>query len=327
MAIPVGIAGIGHHIPEWVVDNHYFTQFVETSDEWIQQRTGIKERRWLAEGEAPSDLSVEAGRMALEQAGIAPGEVDLIVLGTISGDYLFPSCAGVVQDKLGCVNAAAFDLSAACSGFIYALNTGQQFIATGTYRTVLCIGGDALSRVVDIRDRNSCVLFGDGAGAVVLRPFDEVGQGRIDKMMMGADGSGWDFICRPDGGALNPVTPEILEEGTHLIRLRGRAVYRFAVDKMTEIMSWAGEGIDPEEVGLVIPHQVNQRILETAISKIGLTPEKLLINIDRVGNTSSGSVPILMSEAFQAGRFEKDKYLLLAAFGAGLTWAGARIQW
>ncbi len=327
MSLPVGIAGFGHYVPERVIKNEYFTRFVETSDEWIQQRTGIKERRWLTDEQKPSDMFAAAGKAAMNRAGVKPEEIDLIILGTVSGDMFLPATACIVQELLGCKNAAAFDISAACPGFLYALIIGQQFVASGQCKNVLCIGGEALSRIIDIHDRNSCVLFGDGAGACVLQPHDICQQGLIDDVYMGADGSGAEFIQRPRGGAAERMSSEILTEGSHLIRLMGREVYRFAVSKMSEIMAWATEGIDPDEIGLVIPHQVNRRILETATAKIGIAPEKVLINIEHYGNTSAASIPILMSEAEATSRFEKDKYLVLAAFGAGLVWAGARIKW
>ncbi len=327
MPIPVGIAGFGHHTPEWVVPNEYFTRFVETSDEWIRQRTGIVERRWIREDQKPSDLFYEAGKQAIERSNLKPEDIDLIILGTVSGDYLLPATACILQDRLGCSNAAAFDISAACPAFLYSLTIGKQFVASGMYKNILCIGGEALSRIIDRHDRNSCVLFGDGAGACVLQPHEVCGQGLIEDQFLGTDGAGWHYIQRPRGGAAEGMSSEILAEGTHLVRLKGREVYRFAVDKMAEIMEWATQDITQDEIGLVIPHQVNRRILETATEKLGIPPEKVLINIEHYGNTSAGSIPILMSEAEAAGRFEKDKYLVLAAFGAGLTWAGVRILW
>ena len=327
MSRPVGIAGFGHFVPKRVIPNEYFTRFVETSDEWIVQRTGIKERRWLEDGEKPSEMFAAAAIKAMDRSGVKPEEIDLIILGTVSGDMFLPATACIVQNLLGCVNASAFDISAACPGFLYSLIIGQQFITSGQCNNVLCIGGEALSRIIDIHDRNSCVIFGDGAGACVLQPHDICQQGLIDDVYMGADGSGWDFIHRPRGGAAERMTSEILTEGSHLIRLKGKEVYRFAVAKMEEIIAWASEGIDPDDICLVIPHQVNRRILETATAKIGIDPDKVLINIERYGNTSAASIPILMSEAQSDNRFIKGKYLILAAFGAGLVWAGARVKW
>lgn len=242
--IPVGIAGVGGYVPERVVDNQYFTRFVETSDEWIQQRTGIVERRWLRPDERPSDMFVAAGRKALERAGVAPSEVDLIVVATVSADYLCPSQACVVQERLGCVNAAAFDIAAACAGFVYGLSVGAQFVSTGAYRNVLVLAGEALSRISDIYDRNSMVLFGDGAGAALLQPHAQCRQGLIEAFQLGADGTGYHYIIRSKGGGREPMTPEILAEGTHLLRMKGREVYRFAVSQMESLITWAMEGQD-----------------------------------------------------------------------------------
>jgi len=323
----VGIASVGHSLPDQVLKNEFFTRFVETSDEWIQKRTGIKERRWIRDGEHPSDLFVNAGRMALERAGLEPGDIDLIILGTVSGDYLLPSTACIVQDRMGCRNAAAFDVLAACTGFLYALGIGHQFVSSGRYRNVLVMGGEALSRICDHYDRNSVVLFADGAGAAVLQPHDVCGQGLIEDFTLASDGTGWHYIYRPDGGGAVPMTPEILNEGTYLVRIKGREVYRFAVAKMTELMEWAMKGQDPADLGMVFPHQMNARILETAASKLSIPREKIFINIEKTGNTSAGSVPIGLSEAWAAGTLEKGKFLILAAFGAGLTWGAARVRW
>lgn len=326
--LPVGIAGLGYEVPARRVPNQWFTRYIETSDEWIIQRTGIRERRWLDDGEKPSDLFVAAGRRALEDAKLDPAEVDLIVMATVTGDFQgIPAAASLVQDRLGCKRAAAFDLGAGCAGFVYALSTGAQFIASGALRNVLVIGGEGLSRVCDIYDRNSVILFGDGAGAALLRPHAQCQQGLIEALTLGSDGSGADFISRPRGGSAEPLTPEILSEGTHYVRMKGREVYRFAVDRMTTLIAWALEGQDPEELAVVVPHQVNARILETATQKLGIPPEKVVINIDRYGNTSAASVPIALCEARERGLLEPGRLVVLAAFGAGLAWGGARIRW
>lgn len=326
--LPVGIAGLGYSVPDRVLDNEWFTQFIETSDEWVRQRTGIVERRWLDEGETTSDLFERAGRIAIERAGLKPEDIDLIICGTVSGDYLAcPATACIVQEKLGCKNAWAFDLSAACTGFLYSLAVGRQFVQSGTHKNVLVLGGEALSRLLDMNDRNSVVIFADGAGAVVLQPHEQCQQGLIEDITLGSDGSGYHFIIRPKGGAQEPITPEILAEGTHLLRMKGREVYRFAVDRMTELMAWAMEGQDVDEVGWVFPHQMNRRILETASGKLNIPPEKVYINIQRFGNTSAGTVPICLSEAWEKGLLESGKLQILAAFGAGLTWGAARLRW
>lgn len=328
MSLPVGIASLAYAVPDRVLDNEWFTQYIETSDEWIRQRTGIIERRWMDEGETSSDLFAKAGAQAIERAGLKPEDIDMIVLGTVSGDYLAcPATACIVQEKIGCKNAWAFDVSAACTGFLYATAIGRQFVSGGTHKNVLVIGGEGLSRLLDMNDRNSVVIFADGCGAAVLQPHDVCQQGLIEDMMMGSDGSGYHFIIRPKGGAKEPVTPEILAEGTHLLRMKGREVYRFAVDRMSELMAWAMEGQDVEELGWVFPHQMNRRILETASGKLNIPVEKVYINIQRFGNTSAGTVPICLAEAWEKDLLEPGKLQILAAFGAGLTWGAARVRW
>ena len=324
----VGIAGLGYAIPERRVDNNYFTRFVETSDEWIVQRTGIKERRWLEDHRKPSDLFTEAGQKALDDSGVAAEDIDLVIVCTVSGDHQgVPASACIVHENLGCKDAGAFDVQAACSGFIYGLSIGSQFIKTGTYKNILVIGGEALSRIADIYDRNSVIIFSDGAGAAVLQPHSVCKQGLIEDLTLGADGAGAQFITRPRGGGAEPITPEILAEGTHLIRLEGRQVYRFAVSQMISLMKWGMEGQDPDDLGLIVPHQVNRRILEKTMEMLDIAEDKMFINIDYYGNTSAASVPIALTEARDQGRLEKGKLVVLAAFGSGLTWAGARIRW
>ena len=324
----VGIAGLGSAIPKRRVDNNYFTRFVETSDEWVVQRTGIKERRWLEDHRKPSDLFTEAAQKALDDSGVAAEDIDLIILCTVSGDQQgIPATSCIIHENLGCKNAGAFDVQAACSGFIYGLSIGSQFVKAGTYKNVLVIGGEALSRIADIYDRNSVVIFADGAGAAVLQPHSVCQQGLIEDITLGADGAGAQFITRPSGGAAEPITADILAQGTHLIRLEGRQVFRFAVTRMVKLMKWGMEGQDPDDLGLMVPHQVNRRILEKAMDMLDITEDKMFINIDYYGNTSAGSVPIALAEARDQGRLEKGKLVILAAFGSGLTWAGARIRW
>lgn len=325
--VPAGIAGIGHKVPDWVVENDHFARYLDTTDEWIQQRTGIVQRRWLRDGEKPSDMFVAAAEMALESARVRREDVDLIVVGSVSGDYTAPSAACVVQKRMGLPKCGAFDVAAACSGFLYALATGTGFIATGRYKNVLVIGGEAMSRMINHQDRTTVVLFGDGAGAVLLQPHATCRQGLIEDFTLGADGEGIPYIVRPRGGGADPMTEEIVRAGEHFIQMQGRAVYRFAAARMIWLLDWAMHGKDPAKLGWMIPHQMNRRILEEATKHLGIPPEKVLHNIHKYGNTSSASVPILMSEAYHKGLLEKDKYLVLGAFGAGLTWAGARVLW
>jgi 3-oxoacyl-[acyl-carrier-protein] synthase-3 len=325
--IPVGIAGTGSYVPERVVPNAFFEKLVDTSDEWIVQRTGIEERRFAAPDQATSDLSLEASKRALEAAGVKPEELDLIVLGTLTPDYLLPSTACLVQDRLGATNAGAFDVNAACTGFLTALHTGEAFIAAGRARRVLVIGAEKLTSFVDFTDRTSCIIFGDAAGAAVLTPLDECGQGEILRTTLGADGKGYDFIHMPGGGSRKPPTAETLANGDHFIRMRGRDVFRFAVTYMGEMVREMIEGYSPDDVSLVVPHQVNKRIIEAALERLEIPPEKVVVNIEKYGNSSAATVPLALDEALRAGRIEKGKLVVLVAFGAGLTWGGSLIRW
>src|SRR5262245_4621151 len=279
--IPVGIAGTGSYVPERVVPNAWFEKRIDTSDEWIVQRTGIQERRFAADDQATSDLALEAGKRALEAAGVKPEELDLIVLGTLTPDYLLPATACLVQDRLGATNAGAFDCNAACTGFLTALHTGEAFVAGGRARRVLVIGAEKLTSFVDFKDRTSCIIFGDAAGAAVLTPLDECGQGEILKTTLGSDGKGYDFIHMPGGGSRKPPTLETLEKGEHFIRMRGRDVFRFAVTYMGEMVSQMMAGHSVDEISAVIPHQVNKRIIEAALERIDIPPERVVVNIEK----------------------------------------------
>ena len=323
----VGIAGTGHYVPERVVPNSYFEDIVDTSHEWIVQRTGIENRRFVAEGQGTSDLCVEAAKRALEDANLSPEDIDLIIVGTLTPDHLLPACSAAVQEKLGAKNAAAFDLNAACTGFLTALSTAEAFVRSGRMKRVLAIGAEALSRFVDFEDRASCILFGDGAGAAILTPFEDCEQGEILETTLGADGSGYEHIHMPGGGSTMPPTQESVAARQHFIGVKGREVYRFAVTKMAGLISEMLEGHDKDELGLIVPHQVNLRIIESALQKIEVPIEKCMVNIDKFGNTSAATVPIAFDEAARAGRLEKGKLVVTAAFGAGLTWGAAKIRW
>ena len=326
--ISAGIAGIGHCVPNKVISNEWFATYLDTSDEWITKRTGIKERRWLSEGERPSDLFLGASQMALKDAGIEANDIDMIVVGSVSGDYTAPSVGCILQDRLGITNdCGAFDVAAACSGFMYALAVGSQFVETGKYQNVLVVGGDAMSRMIYKEDRTTAVLFGDAAGAALLQPHSVCKRGLIEDITIGAQGAGAKYIIRPRGGGADPMSHEILDENSHFITMEGRPVYRFAASKMIWWLDWAMRDQDPNKLGWMIPHQMNRRILEQATAHLGIPSHKVLHNIAKYGNTSSASVPLLMSEGYHQGLFEKDKYLVLGAFGAGLTWSGARILW
>lgn len=322
----VGIAGTGAYAPEGVLTNADLEQMIDTSDEWITSRTGIKERRQVGEGEACSHLCVQAAEQAMEDAGVEPEEIDLVLVGTVTADYLLPSNAPLIQDRLGMTHAAAFDLAGACTGFVQGLVTGTQFIACGTYDNVLVIGAEALSRFVNYEDRNSCIIFGDGAGAVVLQPWETCRQGEVLKTTLGSDGSGWDLIWAPAGGSLAPMNEERLAAKEHMIHLKGREVFKFAVSRMCGVIEELMEGED-EPLGLVIPHQVNLRIIRAAQERLGLPDERIVVNIDRFGNTSAGSVPMAFDEARRDDRLVSGELVAMCAFGAGLNWGGALLRW
>jgi len=323
----VGIAGTGSYVPERVVPNGEFEEFLDTSDEWIVQRTGIRERRYVTEGEATSDMAVAAGKRALEAAGLQASDLDLIICGTLTPDYLLPSAACLIQDQLGAEKAGAFDCNAACSGFLTAINTAEAFIAAGRAKRVLAIGAETLSRFLDKEDRSSCILFGDAAGAAVLTPLDECGQGEILDSTLGADGSGFEFIHMKAGGSRHPASPASVEEREHFIRLRGREVFRFAVHRMSSLIEQMLAGHDADELGLIVPHQVNRRIIDAALDRLGMTDEKVVVNIHKYANTSAASVPLAFDEAVRTGRAEKNKLIVMVAFGAGLTWGANLIRW
>jgi len=325
--VRVGIAGTGSYVPERVVPNSYFEEYLDTSDEWIVQRTGIRTRRFVAEDQATSDLALEASKRALEAAGIQPEDLDLIVLGTLTPDYLLPSTACLVQDRLGAKNAGAFDCAAACTGFLTALHTAEAFVAAGRARRVLAIGAESLTRFVNFQDRASCIIFGDAAGAAVLTPYDECGQGEILRTKLGADGSGYDYIHMPVGGSRRPARPESLKDNKHFIQMRGRDVFRFAVTYMSEMIRQMLDGYDTDELTLIVPHQVNRRIIDSALDRLEMTDEKVAINIQDYGNTSAATVPLALDEAVVQGRVEKGKLVVLVAFGAGLTWGGTLLRW
>ncbi len=321
------ITGLGAAVPDKVMSNADFEKILETSDEWITQRTGIKERRVVSEGETTATLGTDAAREALDQAGVDAKDLDLIICATISPEMIFPATACFIQEALGAEDVPAFDISAACSGFVYGITVAGQFIRTGMYRKILVVGSETLSRFSDYTDRTSCILFGDGAGAAVVEPTDEPGRGLLYSVMHAA-GSGWDYIHVPGGGSREPATVETVGDGRHYIHMRGRDVYKFAVDKMRwlleDCMTRCELGVD--DVDLVVPHQVNIRIISSATEKLDFPIEKVHVNIDKYGNTSAASVPIALAEAHREGRISRGSTVILVAFGAGLTWAGAVLR-
>ncbi|MDX1934391.1 MAG: beta-ketoacyl-ACP synthase III [Capsulimonadales bacterium] len=323
------ITGLGMYVPKKILTNHDLAQMVDTNDQWIIDRTGIRERHIAAPEEATSDLAVRAAREALCSAHLSPETVDLLIVATSTGDTLgFPATAAFVQEKLGATRAAAFDVSAVCSGFTYALDVAVQYIQTGRYDRVLVIGAETNSRFVDWTDRSTCVLFGDGAGAVVLEPAEYGAEGVLVSIL-GSDGSGAGLLNIPAGGSRLPMTPELLAEHKNTIYQNGREVYRFAVEKMGEaaLEAVAAAGLSPADVDLLIPHQANIRIIASAAKRMDLPMEKVVINLDRYGNTSAATIPIAMAEAWQEGRILPGMILVTVGFGAGLSWGANVIRW
>ena len=305
MTRAVGILGIGHYVPEKTVTNFDMEKIVDTSDQWITERTGIKQRHFAAPEEATSDLSVIAGQRALADAGVAPEEIDLVILATASPDHAFPSTACLVQDRLGCKNAAAFDLSAGCSGFVYNLAIASQMVKTGLYNKVLIIGAETLSRIMNFTDRNTCVLFGDGAGAAVVGVVEE-GHGVLG-IELGADGSGGKFLIQPAGGSRKPATPETAAAYEHTIHMSGQDVFKFAIQIMGTAAKRAlkAANMKEEDLDLLVPHQANMRIISSAAKRLKMPMEKVWVNVDKYANTSAASIPIALCEAQAAGALKK----------------------
>ena len=323
----VSIIGTGSYVPDRVLSNAELEKMVDTSDEWITTRTGIKERRIAAPGEAASDMAIIAARRAMEQAEIQPEEIDLIVLATVTPDMAFPSTACFVQRAIGAKNAACFDVSAACAGFLYALEIAQQFITSHTYNTVLVVASDKLSGIVDWTDRNTCVLFGDGAGAAVLR--NRSGSHGVISTYMGSDGNYCDILSMPGGGSRHPVTAENLDQRLNTIKMSGKDVYKQAVTAMLTAATTALEqsGLKAEDLAVIIPHQANMRIIEAIAQRMNVPLDRFLVNLDRYGNTSGAAVAIALDEANRTGRMKIGDYILMVVFGGGLTWASSVVQW
>lgn len=321
------ITGTGSFVPEKVVTNFDLEKFLDTNDEWIRTRTGIVERHIAADGENTSDLATEAARRALAMAGVDPAEIDLIIVGTITGDYPWPATACIVQNNLGAVNAGAVDVSAACSGFLYALSMAGDRIMAGNASKILVIGAEVLSRTLDWSDRNTCVLFGDGAGAVVLEACEE-GRGILSTHLY-ADGSQVELLGQPGFGTKIPPSAEAMARGDHFLKMQGNEVFKVAVRNMSEVARIALEanGMTVEDVDLFIPHQANVRILDATAKRIGLRDDQVYVNVDRFGNTSAATIPIALDEVVRAGRLKEGDILLLDAFGGGFTWASALLRW
>ena len=322
----VGIIGLGKYLPEKVLTNKDLEKIVDTTDEWIVTRSGIKERRIAREDEATSDMATEAGRKALANAGLKPEDIDLIIVATITPDMFFPATACLVQSKLGCRHVPAFDVSVACSGFIYGIAIANQFISSGTYKHALVIAAEKLSSVTDWTDRSTCVLFGDGAGAAVLGPVEK---GGILSVYLGANGDQGDLIKLPAGGSKIPASKKSLEDKLHFIKMNGAELFKHAVKIMADAALEATRplGLKADDIRVVIPHQANIRILNAVAKRMGLTPDKIYLNIERYGNMSAASSAVALVEAVEEGRVKKGEKLLLDAFGGGLTWGAIVIEW
>jgi 3-oxoacyl-[acyl-carrier-protein] synthase III len=322
----VAVTGVGSYAPDRILTNHDLAKMVDTSDEWIIERTGIHERRIAAPEEALSDLCLPACREALEHAGAAPASIDLLIVATVTPDMFFPSTGAILADQLGAPDAAAYDLSAGCTGFMYALVQAYGMLAGGLAQRALVVGGDVLSRILDWEDRRTCVVFGDGAGAAVL---ERVPRGGFIGFELGADGSGGPELFLPAGGSRAPASEQTVAERRHYVQMNGREVFKFAtrvlVSSAENVLRECGRTVD--DVDVYVPHQANVRIIEYATKKLGIPSEKVVVNVDRYGNTSSGSIPLALADAEEEGRLQEGRLVLMTGMGAGLTWGSALVEW
>jgi 3-oxoacyl-[acyl-carrier-protein] synthase-3 len=325
--VRAAISSVAHWVPDKVLSNLDLEKMVDTTDDWIRTRTGIRERRILEQG-ATSDLGVGAARKALERRGIGADAIDVIIVATVTPDMMFPPTACLLQEKLGARNAWGFDLSAACSGFIYALVTGAQFIEAGRYRRVMVVGADKMSAITDYSDRNICVLFGDAGAAVILEPSAEEDFGILDHVLY-ADGSGEKYLHQKAGGSLAPATHETVERKEHYIYQDGRAVFKVAVQGMADCSAEIMErnNLTDADVDWLVPHQANLRIIEACAKRMGLDRNKVMINIDRYGNTTAATIPMCLSEYWESGQLRRGQKVVLSAFGAGYTWGSVLVRW
>jgi 3-oxoacyl-[acyl-carrier-protein] synthase-3 len=328
MLRPVKIAGLATYVPPRTLTNADLEKLVETNDEWIRQRTGIRERHVVDPGTATSDLAKEASLGALRQAGLAPDDLGFIVVGTTTPDTIFPSTACVLQEKIGAHHAWGFDLGAACSGFLYALTTGMQMVASGAHDHALVVGADVMSSILDYTDRTTCVLFGDGAGAAVLSPAGE-DDGAIIDFAHEIDGSGGPALCMPAGGSRLPASRETVDQGLHYVKQDGRAVFKFAARKTEEICRrvLSRHNLDPTQIDLFVSHQANRRIIEAAAERLALPESKVVINLEHYGNTTAATVPLALADAMKDGRLKKGDLVLLASVGAGFTVGAVLLRW
>lgn len=322
-----GIIATGSYVPEKTLTNEYFEKIVDTNNEWIISRTGIEERRVAAENEATSDLATKAALNAMKKAGLGPEEIDLIIVATVTPDMAFPSTACIVQKNIGALNAAAFDIEAACSGFIYGMTIADSFIRTGVYKKVLVIGAETLSKITDYTDRNTCVLFGDGAGAVIMSEVEE-GYG-ILASHIGANGNAGHLLTQPAGGSRIPTTEQTIKDRMHYIKMDGSEVFKFAIKIMGEAAEKALDncGLTKEDIDYLIPHQANTRIIESAVKRLKISPEKVFVNVNKYGNMSAASIAVALDEANEQQRLKDGSIVVLVGFGGGLTWGSSVIRW
>ena len=322
------ISAIGHFVPPKVITNKYFEEYMDTTDEWIKERTGISERRYLENDQPTSYAAIKAVEMLLKERGISADEIELIIIATVTADMNYPSTACIVQHAIGANNCWGFDLSGACSGFLFALNTGAQFIKSGQHKKVVVIGADKMSAIVDPMDRNTCVLFGDGAGAVLLEPTEDINIGILDSILR-IDGVGGKYLRQPAGGSLHPSSHETVEKRMHYVYQDGRAVFKDAVIGMADISVEIMEknNLTPDEIAYLVPHQANLRIITATADRMGITKEKVMLNINKYGNTTAATIPLCISEYWREGKIKKDDNLILASFGAGYTWGSIWIKW
>lgn len=326
--IRAAITAVGHYVPETVMTNKDLEKIVDTNDEWITTRTGIKERRILSNGEPMSFMAVEAINMLLKRRGISAEEIDVILVGTVTPDMLFPSTACVLQEKIGATKAWGFDVLAACSGFIFTLTAGIQFIESGNFKKVLVVGADKMSAITNFKDRNTCVLFGDGAGAVLLEPSEDLDYGITDTLMH-VKGEGGRYLHMLGGGSLNPSSHETVEKDWHYVYQEGKHVFKDAVKGMADVSFeiMQKNGLTADDIAYLVPHQANMRILTACADRMGLPQDKVMVNIHKYGNTTAATIPLCLSEYWQDGKIKKGDNLVLASFGAGYTWGSILLKW
>ncbi len=325
--IPVGLAGFGRYVPEKRLTNQDLEKIVDTSDEWIVQRTGIRERRIAASDQVTSSLALVAAQQALADARMSPEELDIVICATVTGDQPFPATACRLGLDLGAKRAGGFDLAAACSGFVFASQVAAGLIQSGQHKNILVVGAEILSRILDYTDRNTCVLFGDGAGAVVYTSLERAGRGELLGGSICMEGGAEGVLAQPAGGSRHPASTSTVEQKQHFMKMGGTKVFRFAVRVFAELVKNVIDRYGLDDIGVIVPHQVNQRIIEAAMEQLGMPMDRVFTNIDRYGNTSAASVPIALREAYEAGRLQKGKLVVMPAFGAGMAWGHLLLRW